>query len=161
MKKRFVVVVLLTCMMHAAITAIAQTDKVTHIDSTPSVELVKDYRIDLLVKKQAQINRVAVYKNSKGEYKGYRIMILNTNNREVAYRTRSEILRYFPDNNVYMAYQSPYFKLKMGDFLKREDAEKMKKDLVKMFNQNVFVMQDIIHLKPEEEARLINEEEEQ
>jgi hypothetical protein len=126
-------------------------------DSLATVTVVKDYRIDLLVKKQSQINKLSVYKNSKGEYKGYRLMVLNTNNRDLAYKTRTDILRYFPDNNVYMAYQSPYFKLKMGDFLKKEDAEKMKKELLKVLNQNVFVMQDIINLKPEEEARLIEE----
>ena len=90
-------------------TAAAQTD-------TNTVEVVKDARIDLLVKKQAQINRVAVFKNSRGEYKGYRIMIMNTNDRELAYKTRADILRYYPEHNVYMVYQSPYYKIKMGDF---------------------------------------------
>ena len=83
------------------------------------VEVIKDPRIDLLVKKQSQINKVAVYKNSRGEYKGYRLMILSTNNRDLAYKAKSDLLRYFPEQNVYMGYQSPYFKIKMGDFLKR------------------------------------------
>jgi hypothetical protein len=56
-----------------------------------------------------------------------------------------------------MAYQSPYFKIKLGDFLKKEDAEKFKKDLAKVLTQNVFVMQDIINVKPEEEERLMEE----
>lgn len=129
-------------------------------DTGGTVTLIKDSRIDLLVKKQSNINRVAVLKNSRGEYKGYRIMLLSTNNRELAYKTRADILRNYPDQNVYMAYQSPYFKLRMGDFLKREDAEKMKKELSSMFKQGLFVMQDIIHLKPEEEAKLLKDEEE-
>jgi hypothetical protein len=138
----------------------ASTSSFAQVDSGGSVELIKDSRIDLLVKKQANINRVAVLKNSRGEYKGYRIMVLSTNNRELAYKTRADILRSYPDQNVYMAYQSPYFKLRMGDFLKREDAEKMKKELSGMFKQGLFVMQDIIRLKPEEEAKLLKEEDE-
>jgi hypothetical protein len=140
------------CCLSIAVTGIAQAD------SLGTVEVVKDYRVDLLVKKQSQINKLSEYKNSKGEYKGYRLMVLNTNNRDLAYKTRTEILRYFPDNNVYMAYQSPYFKIKVGDFLKKEDAEKFKKELSRVLPQNsVFVMQDIINVKPEEEARLLEE----
>ena len=140
------------CCLSITVAGIAQTD------SLGTVEVVKDYRIDLLVKKQSQINKLSVYKNSKGEYKGYRLMVLNTNNRDLAYKTRTDILRYFPDNNVYMAYQSPYFKIKVGDFLKKEDAEKFKKELSRVLTQNsVFVMQDIINVKPEEEARLLEE----
>ncbi|MES2649476.1 MAG: SPOR domain-containing protein [Bacteroidota bacterium] len=123
------------------------------------VEVIKDPRIDLLVKKQAQINRVAVFKNSRGEYKGYRIMIMNTNNRDVAYKTRAEVLRYYPEHNVYMAYQSPYYKIKMGDFLKKADADKFKRELTSMFPQGTFVIQDIIKLSPEDEARLLKEAE--
>ncbi len=129
-------------------------------DTSDKVELIKDYRIDLLVKKQAQINRVAVYKNSNGDYKGYRIMVMNTNNRGLAYKTRSDILRRYPEQSVYMAYQSPYFKIKMGDFLKKDDAIELKKDLDKMFKQGVFVIQDIIKLTPEQEEELMEQEEE-
>lgn len=142
------------CLLALTTTAHAQAD------TGGTVTLIKDSRIDVLVKKQAQINRVAIFKNSRGEYKGYRIMLLSTNNRELAYKTRADILRNYPDQNVYMAYQSPYFKLRMGDYLKREDAEKMKKELSSMFKQGLFVMQDIIHLKPEDEAKLLKEEEE-
>lgn len=124
-----------------------------------NVVVIKDLRIDLLVKKQAQINKVAVYKNSRGEYKGYRVMVLNTNDRDLAYKTRAEILRSFPDQNVYMAYQSPYYKLKVGDFLKRSDADKIKKDLSVAFNQTTYVIEDIIKLTPEQEAKLLQEEE--
>lgn len=124
---------------------------------TGVVEVIKDPRIDLLVKKQAQINKVSVYKNSRGEYKGYRIMILSTNNRDLAYKTRADMLRYFPDQNVYMGYQAPYFKLKLGDFLKRPEADAFKKELSMVYDQSTFVIQDIIKLTPEQEAKLIEE----
>ncbi len=144
---------ILISLLNAA-AATAQTD-------TNTVEVVKDARIDLLVKKQAQINKVAVFKNSRGEYKGFRIMIMNTNDRELAYKTRADILRYYPEYNVYMAYQSPYFKIKMGDFLKKTDADKFKKEIAAMFKQGTFVIQDIIRLSPEDEAKLLKEAEEE
>jgi hypothetical protein len=123
--------------------------------TTSSVELYADSRLAILSTKQAQINRLTVYKNSAGQYKGYRVMVINTNNRDLAYKTRAEILRYFPTQNVYMAYQAPYFKLKAGDFVKKADAEEFKKDLGRLLNLSLFVISDIIKLTPEEEARLL------
>ena len=127
-------------------------------DSTSSVAVIKDSRIDILTKKQAQINKTSVFKNSAGKYKGYRVMVISTNDRELAYKTRSDILRYFPDKGVYMGYQSPYFKLKAGDFIKKEDAEKFRKELSKFFSGSLFVMPDIIILRPEDEAWLMSED---
>ena len=127
------------------------------MDSTSSIEFIKDSRLDVLVKKQAQINKVSGFKSSTGQYKGFRIMVLNTNNRELAYSTKANLLQRYPDENVYMAYQSPYYKLKIGDFVKKEDAEKFKKQIVGI-SQSVFVIQDLIKIKPEDEARLLKEE---
>jgi len=125
-------------------------------DST-LVEVSADPRLDMLAKKQAQINKVSIYKNSSGQWKGYRVMVLNTNNRDLAYKTRADILRYFPDKGVYMAYQAPYYKLKAGDFLKKEDAEKFKKDLSRYFKEGLFVMNDIIKVSAEDEAKILIE----
>jgi SPOR domain len=123
------------------------------------VKVEVDPRVYILAKKQSQINKLSVFKNSAGQFKGYRIMVLNTNNRDLAYKTRADILRYFPDKGVYMAYQAPYFKLKAGDFVKREEAEKFKKELSRYFKESLFVISDIVKLSPEEEAKLLEEKE--
>lgn len=134
----------------------AYADGIAQYDST-LVEVDADPRLDMLVKKQAQINKVSIYKNSNGQWKGYRVMVLNTNSRDLAYKTRADILRYFPDKGVYMAYQAPYFKLKAGDFLKKEDAEKFRKELSRYIKDGLFVMNDIIKLSAEDEARILSE----
>lgn len=136
-----------------AMPSFAQTETVS------SVELVKDSRIDVLAKKQSQINKVASYKTSRGGFKGYRIMVINTNNREAYNATRTTLLRNYPEHKIYTSYQAPYFKIKLGDFLKKEDAEKLKKELSRSFKHGLFVMQDVVKLKPEDEARLLAEEE--
>lgn len=129
-------------------------------DSTQAVAVVvADLRLDQLSKKQAQINKLSAFKNSAGQYKGFRVMIINTNNRDLAYKMRSDILRYFPDKNVYLAYQAPYFKLKAGDFTKKEEAEKFKKELGRYFKESFFVISDIVKLSAEEEAKLLAEKE--
>lgn len=124
-------------------------------DSTATATVHADPRLTWLAEKQAQINKVSVYKNSAGQWKGYRVMVLNTNNRDEANKTKADILKYFPDKGVYMAYQAPYFKLKAGDFVKREEAEKFRKELSKYFSGSLFVMNDIIKLSAEEEAKIL------
>lgn len=140
----------LAAAMFASTPALAQQQ-----DSNATATVHADPRLTWLAEKQAQINKVSVYKNSAGQWKGYRVMVLNTNNRDDANKTKAELLKYFPDKAVYMAYQAPYFKLKAGDFIKREDAEKFRKELSKYFSGSLFVMNDIIKLSAEEEAKIL------
>ena len=50
---------------------------------TPSVIVHKDPRIDLLVKKQIQINE-ETSREARRVGKGYRLLVINTNNRDEA-----------------------------------------------------------------------------
>ncbi|HSK12730.1 MAG TPA: SPOR domain-containing protein, partial [Phnomibacter sp.] len=115
-----------------------------------------------LTRKQHQINKVttdanalAKYKTSGGKYKGYRLMVLNTNNRDLAYQTRGQLASRFPQHTLYLGYQAPYYKLKMGDFLEKNDAEALKKQLSGILKQGIFVIPDAVNLKPEEEEKLL------
>ena len=126
------------------------------------VELVRDSRLDELIKKQYLLNKnanniseLSKYKTSNGKYKGYRLMVLNTNSRELAYQTRGQLATRFPQHSLYLGYQAPYYKLKMGDFLEKSDAEALKKQLSGIIKQGIFIVPDAINLKPEEEQRLI------
>lgn len=126
----------------------SQTDT---ISSTPadssSVLIHKDYRVDLLIKKQAQINEVTS-RNARRTDKGFRLMIISTNNRDEAYAAKTKIYTYFPELKAYMWYQSPYFRLKAGNFKDRKDAESYQKRMNTYFPKGVFVMKDIIEVKP-------------
>lgn len=131
-------------------------------DETEQVEVIRDLRLDELAKKQQQINKatgdgglLSKYKTSSGKYKGYRLMIMNTNDRDLAYQTRGQLASRFPQHKLYMAYQAPYYKLKMGDFLEKSDAEDLKRSLSGMVKSGIFIISDVINLRPEEEQRLI------
>jgi hypothetical protein len=121
------------------------------------VVLHKDSRIDALLKKQADINKVAAQKNSRGQYKGYRVLALNTNDRDLALKTKAQLLSRFPDYKVYLSYQTPFFRLKIGDFIKRNDAEELRKRITVMMTKGVYIVPDIVTLTSEDEERLINE----
>ncbi len=107
----------------------------------------KDPRIDLLVKKQAQINE-ATTRDSKRTDKGFRLMIISTNSREEAMAAKTKVYTYFPELKAYMWYQSPYFRLKAGNFKDRKDAEAYQRRMNTYFPKGVFIMKDVIEVKP-------------
>jgi hypothetical protein len=130
-------------------TCFAQQDTalVETADTINSVIVHKDARVDLLVKKQAYINDITS-RGSKRTDKGYRLMIISTNNREDALAAKTKVYTFFPELKAYMWYQSPYFRVKAGNFLERKDAEAFQKRFNTYFPKGVFIMKDIIEVKP-------------
>ena len=115
-----------------------------------SVIVHKDPRVDALIKKQGSINK-NVKKSTARTARGYRLLVVNTNKREEAIDAKTKVYTYFPELKAYMSYQSPYFKLKAGNFKTRDEAEKYRKTLSNVFPKGVFIINDIIEIKPEKE----------
>lgn len=130
--------------MSLAIGASAQAD-------TGSVIVHKDPRLDQLVTLQAQINE-ETSRDSRKTGKGYRLMVVSTNNREEAIAAKTTIYTYFPEIQPYLWHQSPYYKVKAGNFKDRKEAEAYQKRLNVYFPKGVFIMNDIIELKPEKKG---------
>lgn len=117
------------------------------VDSN-SVIIHKDPRLDLLVKKQIQINE-ETSRDARKYVKGYRLLVINTNKRDEALAAKAQVYNHYPELNAYLIYQSPYFKVKVGNFKERKDAENYQKKLQPYFPKGVFIMNDIIELKLE------------
>lgn len=113
-----------------------------------SVIVHKDPRVDILVKKQAQINEETT-KEARRTAKGYRLLVINTNKRDEAIAAKTKVYTYFPDLKAYLIYQSPYFKVKVGNFKDRKDADDFRKELSTLFPSGVFIINDIIEIKPD------------
>ena len=127
----------------------------TTID-TSSVVIHKDPRIDLLVKKQAEINDETT-RNARKVGRGFRLLVINTNKRDEAISAKTKLYQFFPELKSYLLYQSPYYKLKAGNFKERKDAESYQKKLNAFFPRGVFVMNDLIEVKPDKEAEELQE----
>lgn len=117
---------------------------------TSTVVIHKDPRLDLLVKKQAEINEETT-RNARRVAKGFRLLVINTNKRDEAMNAKAKLYQYFPELKSYLLYQSPYFKLKAGNFKERKDAETYQKKLNAFFPNGVFVMNDVIEVRPDKE----------
>ena len=127
----------------------AQADSVATIKDTVVVN--KDPRLDILTQKQALINKRSQMMTSNGLYKGYRLQLLSTNNRNQAFKLKYDLLTNFPDQKAYVSYQAPYFKVKFGNFLRRDEAEKIRKQLSKTYPAGVFIVEDAIEYTPKDD----------
>lgn len=115
------------------------------------VTVVKDARLDILAKKEAEFNAVAAL--GPRSAKGYRLMVVNSNDRNYVMGVRSKLLQNFPEQKVYMTFQAPFIKLKFGNFLEKGDAEKYKKIITtqKIVTGNVYLVPEIIEVKAEKD----------
>lgn len=124
----------------------AQTDSTALVTDSNTVVINKDPRLDLLIKKQATINEVTS-RDSRRTDKGFRLMIISTNNRDEALAAKTKVYTFFPELKAYMWYQSPYFRVKAGNFKDRKDAEAYQRRLNTYFPRGVFIMKDVIEVK--------------
>jgi len=130
------------------ITMIALSLKVSAQSDSTSVTVHKDPRIDMLVKKQMQINEETT-RDARRSVPGYRIQVVNTNDRNQALAAKTKVYQLYPELKVYLLYQAPYFRLRVGNFKTRPEAEPYFKTMTKQFQGNVTIVRDTIEVKPE------------
>ena len=113
------------------------------------VTVKKDPRIDVLGKKMAEYNESLSSKLKM--VNGYRLMLLSTNDRALALQLRSQLLQQYPEHKVYMVFQSPFIKLKMGNFTDRAEADKLRKQLLKakVVSGNIYILPEQVESKQE------------
>ena len=130
------------------ITMITLSLKVSAQSDSTSVTVHKDPRIDMLVKKQMQINEETT-RDARRSVPGYRIQVVNTNDRNQALAAKTKVYQLYPELKVYLLYQAPYFRLRVGNFKTRPEAEPYFKTMTKQFQGNVTIVRDTIEVKPE------------
>jgi len=113
------------------------------------VTVFKDSRLDILAKKEAEFNEALALGPKSA--RGYRLMVLSTNDRAQAMNLRARLLQRFPEQKVYMSFQPPYIKLKFGNFLEKTEADQYKKEITsnKLVTTNIYLVPEIIEIKPD------------
>ena len=117
------------------------------------VTIYKDSRLNILAKKEAAFNEANGYSLGPRSAKGYRLMLLSTNDRPAAMRLRAQLLQRFPEQKVYMSFQPPYIKLRFGNFVDKADADKYKKEITrtKLVTNNIYLLNETIEVKPDKD----------
>lgn len=119
-----------------------------------SIVVKKDPRLDVLTARQTAMNKRTSIMTSSGQYKGFRVQVISTRDRNRAINVKAQLLTRYPGEKTYAVYQSPYFKVRIGNFIDKEDAEDFRKTLSRYFKEGVFVVPDIIEYTPSEEDEL-------
>jgi hypothetical protein len=130
-------------------------DTTWHTTDTSSIIIHRDPRLDLLVKKQIQINEEGS-RDARRFGKGYRLLVINTSKRDEAVDAKTKVYNYFPELKSYLIYQTPYYKLKVGNFKEKKEAEEYQKRLQKYFPNGVFIMNDTIEIKLDKESEAVS-----
>ncbi|POY39007.1 hypothetical protein C3K47_00460 [Solitalea longa] len=99
-----------------------------------NVEVIAQPGINELLAKRIEINR-------KPPAFGYRLQIYSGPNRNEAYSLQIKFALKYPELGSYLSYQMPNYKLRVGDFANRPDAEKLRKMLEKDFDV-AFIVSD-------------------
>jgi len=108
--------------------------------SKQKVTVIQDPRIISLVEKH-------IYLNEKQKIAGWRVQIFfesGNNSKSRAHSKKGLFLAMYPDMGVYLMFQSPYYKVRVGDFRSRMDAEGFKQKLLGEF-PDAFVVKDEIN----------------
>lgn len=117
-------------------TSMAQHD-VTQSNADSSILISKDKRVDDLMKRQKEINL------QKQTIPGFRIQVYFGANRQKAMEVKSDFTYKHPNLNAYLSYQQPNFKVRVGDYRTRLEAQKFLKDIQGVYVTSFIVQDDI------------------
>jgi hypothetical protein len=105
-------------------------------------EVIQDQRVDVLLNKHIRINEL------NKTIEGYRIQIFSdsgNNSKANAQSLRDEFMSKYPSLGVYLTFKSPNYKVRIGDFRTRLDAQRLLNDISVDF-PNAFIVTDQINL---------------
>jgi hypothetical protein len=140
---KYLFFVLLFMLSFPASQAQNQNNSSHHAQNSNNIYIYKDYRLDTL------INRTLAENEEKQCIQGYRIQIFFGTSREKANEIKSLFLQNYPDEKIYLIYRQPYFKIHIGDFRNRIEAQKMYYALIEneeFRKEGVFLVPDTIFL---------------
>lgn len=114
-----------------------------HADSVNGkVEISQDPRVEMLVSKHVQINQAIK------TIDGFRIQLFSdsgNNSKTKAQAVYDEFLSKYPGMGVYLSFKSPNYKVRVGDFRTKLDAQRFLNEIEADYS-NAFIITDQINL---------------
>ena len=118
-------------------------------DSLILVEIIQDVRIEQLL--QNKINNTL--NKATSIIQGFRIQVFSSNSQKTAkWRAldmKEKMTNAFPGVPVYIVYQSPFWKVRMGDFKEQGEAQLLRTDVVEKFpslHGDVYIVKEYIEI---------------
>jgi len=111
------------------------------------LDVVKDPLIDTLIARRPLLNKTVGI--SEGTSSGFRVQIYFGSKRQSAYDAQAKFMNEYPDVPTYVSYIEPNFKVQVGDFRTRLEAQKVQSDLSGMFSSIFIIPTKINPPKPD------------
>lgn len=115
---------------------------------TQSVVLVSDHRLAILTayKEPPQKSLSANgFSGSIHSGRGFRVLIYAGTDRSKANATKADFMRRHPGTRIYMTYALPQFRIKVGDFTNRQDANELYRQLTSVYSP-CMIVPDIVEI---------------
>ena len=135
----------------------AQTDDSTATSTTLDYS-VEDGKVD--VHKDARIDKIAEFVRSGEEsvdgvlIDGYRVLIYFDQDKAKSEQQKARFMQMFDDHKAYVDYLAPNYRVRVGNFRTKLEAEKMKQQILEIF-PTAIVVKDKIQLPVIEEPNAV------
>jgi hypothetical protein len=109
-----------------------------------SVQIIQDERIDYLLLKSKMQNQ------TDSSIEGFRIQIFfdsGYRSKTSAEEVRDSFMEKFPEEPVYITFKEPYYRVRVGDFRSRLEAEGLLQ-MIRLDWPNAFIVKDRINFPP-------------
>lgn len=106
-----------------------------------TIEVIKDPRIDDLIKKQGEVIPPA----SGVQINGYRLQIFFDSEKSKVDQARMQFAKSFPKIETYVTYNAPNYFLRVGDFRNQLEADRLKAEIGSAYPTS-FIVQEKVNL---------------
>ena len=116
----------------------------TFAQNQGKVTVVKDALIDSLIARRIVLNKLASSNGTPILVSGYRVQVFFGTNRKDAYNEQARFKSIYPELNTYLSYTQPNYRVKVGDFRTRAEAQKLMTELRPVF-PTLFIFNELIN----------------
>ncbi len=123
-------------------------------DTLKNISVTKDARIDALLQKYKEINE-EIYLKTLRNMDGFRLQLISTNDRQKALELKSKMMAEYPEEETYLVYHAPYYRMQMGNFRTREEAAAFAEKIKGAFTGSAIIIPSKVVIKPSKDGDLI------
>ncbi len=84
------------------------------------------------------------------EKPGYRVQIAALSNQDEAMQIKKEAMLKFADQGVYLIFDPPFYKIRVGDFVSRYDAEKLQQQAIQLGYKDAWIVRTRVKVRKTE-----------
>lgn len=123
---------------------------VAFAQETGNVTVIKDPLIDSLIARRIALNKGVTRNGTPIVVSGYRVQVFFGNDRKEAYNEQARFSALYPEYATYISYTQPNYRVKVGDFRTRAEAQRLITELRPQF-PTLFIFNERINpLKADE-----------